>query len=120
MDLEQKLDGVKNYSVAVNKHGDSIRFLRKIVPGGVDDSYGIAVAKLAGLPDSVIKRSKVLLAELEAQGGQSKQMVSSGQISFAQVQQEQVLSMLKKTNPAELSDAECRALLDDLVQMLQE
>ena len=62
LDMEQKTDGVKNYSVAVKKHGDSIRFLRKIVPGGVDDSYGIAVAKLAGLPDQVVKAEKCYLS----------------------------------------------------------
>ena len=67
LDLEQEIDGVKNYSVAVKKHGDTIRFLRKILPGGVDDSYGIAVAKLAGLPDQFVKRAKELLAEMEAQ-----------------------------------------------------
>lgn len=58
LDLEQEIPDIKNYSVAVKKHGDSIRFLRKIVPGGVDDSYGIAVAKLAGLPDQVGKACK--------------------------------------------------------------
>lgn len=120
LDLEEKLDGVKNYSVAVKKHGDSIRFLRKIVPGGVDDSYGIAVAKLAGLPDQVTKRAKQFLAKMEAQDG-TKSASDSGQehqISFAQMQQERVISTLQKTHLAELSDAECRELLTDLTAML--
>ena len=87
LDLEQEIDGVKNYSVAVKKHGDTIRFLRKIVPGGVDDSYGIAVAKLAGLPDQVVKRAKELLAEMEAQTAISapKQTAQTGQIGRAHV-----------------------------------
>ena len=120
LDLEQEIDGVKNYSVAVKKHGDTIRFLRKIVPGGVDDSYGIAVAKLAGLPDQVVKRAKELLAEMEAQTAVSapKQTAQTGQISFAAMQQERAIATLQKTHLAELSDAECRELLADLTSML--
>lgn len=120
LDLEQELDGVKNYSVAVKKHSDSIRFLRKIVPGGVDDSYGIAVAKLAGLPDQVVKRANQLLAEMEREASSDtpKKSVQSGQISFASMQKERVLSALQKTNLEELSDAECRELLADLTAML--
>lgn len=64
--LEDLLKGVKNYNIAVKKRGDDITFLRRIVPGGADDSYGIEVAKLAGLPDSVINRAKVILKELES------------------------------------------------------
>ena len=64
--LEDLLDGVKNYNIAVKKRGDDITFLRRIVPGGADDSYGIEVAKLAGLPDTVISRAKVVLKELES------------------------------------------------------
>ncbi len=64
-DMEGLLDGVKNYSVAVKKRGDDITFLRRIVAGGADRSFGIEVAKLAGVPDSVVKRAKVILKELE-------------------------------------------------------
>ena len=64
--MEELLDGVKNYNIAVKKRGDDITFLRRIVPGGADDSYGIEVAKLAGLPDSVITRAKAILKELES------------------------------------------------------
>ena len=63
--LEDSLDGVKNYSVAVKKHGDNITFLRKIVRGGTDDSFGIEVAALAGVPKSVIKRAKEILVKIE-------------------------------------------------------
>ncbi len=63
--LEELLDGVKNYNIAVKKRGDDITFLRRIVPGGADDSYGIEVAKLAGLPESVIVRAKAVLKDLE-------------------------------------------------------
>lgn len=64
--MENLLDGVKNYSIAVKKRGDDITFLRRIVPGGADDSYGIEVAKLAGVPQSIISRAKEILAELES------------------------------------------------------
>ena len=64
--LADELDGVVNYNIAARKRGDGIVFLRKIVPGGTDDSYGIEVAKLAGIPNEVITRAKVILAETEA------------------------------------------------------
>ncbi len=64
-ELENQYDGVVNYNIAVKKRGDDIIFLRKILRGGADDSYGIEVAKLAGVPDKVIKRAKVILTELE-------------------------------------------------------
>ena len=60
-ELENTVDGVKNYNTSVKKRGDDITFLRRIVRGGADDSYGIEVAKLAGVPDSVIKRAKQIL-----------------------------------------------------------
>ncbi len=63
--LSGQFKGVKNYNVAVREWKDKIIFMHKIVPGGSDDSYGIYVAKLAGIPESVIKRSKEILAELE-------------------------------------------------------
>ena len=63
-ELEGTLDGVNNYCIAVKECGDEIVFLRKIVKGGADKSYGIQVAKLAGVPDTVIERAKKLVAEL--------------------------------------------------------
>ena len=64
--LESLISGVKNYNIAVKKRGDDITFLRRIVPGGADDSYGVEVAKLAGIPNWVINRAKQILKELEA------------------------------------------------------
>ena len=63
-ELEGKLSSVNNYCIAVKEKGDDIVFLRKIIKGGADKSYGIQVAKLAGVPDSVIERAKVLVEEL--------------------------------------------------------
>ncbi|MEG0894755.1 MAG: DNA mismatch repair protein MutS, partial [Oscillospiraceae bacterium] len=65
--MELELDGVKNYNIAVKKHGDDITFLRKIIKGGADDSYGIEVAKLAGLPQAVIDNAKEILISLESE-----------------------------------------------------
>ena len=62
--MEELVPGVKNYNIAVRKRGDDITFLRRIVRGGADDSYGIEVAKLAGVPNRIITRAKQILAEL--------------------------------------------------------
>ncbi|MBO7304812.1 MAG: DNA mismatch repair protein MutS [Clostridia bacterium] len=64
-DMENNFDGIVNYNIAAKKRGDSIIFLRKIVRGGTDDSYGIEVAKLAGVPGEVVKRAREILAEIE-------------------------------------------------------
>ena len=66
--MEEQLSGVKNYNIAVKKRGDDITFLRRIVSGGADRSYGIEVAKLSGIPNSVIERAKEILHETESQG----------------------------------------------------
>ncbi len=73
--LESTVKGVKNYNIAAIKRGDDITFLRRIIPGAADESYGVEVAKLAGLPESVIERAKKILAELES--GQPKQKKKS-------------------------------------------
>lgn len=65
IDLEEKLDGVKNYSVAVKEKGEDVIFLRKIVRGGTDESYGIHVARLAGVPKSVTQKANEILKTLE-------------------------------------------------------
>jgi DNA mismatch repair protein MutS len=64
-ELEGKLHGVKNYCISVKEHGEDIIFLRKIIRGGADQSYGIQVAKLSGLPEEVVLKSKEILKKLE-------------------------------------------------------
>ena len=64
-DLENKLEGIKNYSIAVKEKGEDIIFLRKIVNGGTDESYGVHVARLAGVPKDVTKRANEILRSLE-------------------------------------------------------
>ena len=89
--MEQMLDGVRNYNIAVKKRGDDITFLRRIVPGGADDSYGIEVAKLAGLPDWIITRAKQILKELE---GSKRQNTAPDPHKAAAQQQPAELSLL--------------------------
>jgi DNA mismatch repair protein MutS len=64
-DMEDMFPGIVNYNIAAKKRGDSITFLRKIVRGGTDDSYGIEVAKLAGVPSEVVKRAREILRDIE-------------------------------------------------------
>jgi DNA mismatch repair protein MutS len=64
--MEDELEGIKNYNIAAKKKGDDIIFLRKIVRGGTDDSYGIEVAKLAGIPTTVVTRAREILNDLES------------------------------------------------------
>lgn len=71
-DLESKISGVKNYNIAAVKRDDDITFLRRIIPGAADESYGIEVAKLAGIPESVIQRAKKILKDLESSSDSEK------------------------------------------------
>ena len=71
------IEGIKNYNISVKKEGDDITFLRKIVPGGADESYGVEVAKLSGIPTWVINRAKEILVELEKSNCINKAMESS-------------------------------------------
>ncbi len=94
--MEELLEGVKNYNIAVKKRGDEITFLRRIVKGGADDSYGIEVAKLAGVPEPIIKRAKEILKDLADQNPQS----TGNRVSqtFAETQDEMQLSLMPSEN----------------------
>jgi len=118
--LEDELEGVKNYSIAVNKHGGTIRFLRKIVRGGVDESYGVDVAKLAGLPSKVVARARELLEEMEKTHVSVKPAITerNDQMSFGGMNRDAALAMLERTNIDELTDSECRELLKDMAALL--
>ena len=73
--IENELPNVKTYNIAVKKRGEQMIFLRKIVPGATDDSFGVEVAKLAGLPSSVVNRARQILKELETEGGKSAPVI---------------------------------------------
>ena len=120
--LEGQLPGVKNYNVAAKKRGDGVIFLRKIVPGPADQSYGIEVASLAGVPGRVIDRARDILEELEAQGAPAPAPVrpagEDGQVSFQDMEAGEVARRLRQTNIDTLTPIEAMNLLYELKKML--
>ena len=120
--VEQEIQGVKNYHIAAKKRKDDVVFLRKIVPGGADQSYGIEVAKLAGVPGRVIDRAREILAQLEQQGGAAPQARPAGetddQISLGDMAGAGVLNILRGTAVETLTPIEAMNLLYQLKQKL--
>ena len=119
--LEGQIDGVKNYNIAAKKRKDDIVFLRKIVPGGADQSYGIEVAKLAGVPSRVIERARDILAELEAEGHSApvaQTAAEQEQMSLLDVGAAQVADVLRRTAVETLTPIEAMNLLYELKQKL--
>jgi DNA mismatch repair protein MutS len=123
--LEAELTGVVNYNIAAKKRGDNITFLRKIVRGSTDDSYGIEVAKLAGVPNEVIRRAKEVLSQVEqtAKALQTpsvapKAAVDDGMISMEDIANEQVLEELKAVDLNTLSPYEAMSFLFNLKKKL--
>lgn len=113
--MEGSLLGVKNYSVAVSRVGDDIKFLHKIVSGGADESYGIEVAKLAGLPNKVINRAKKLLESLEKDSRKQNSKSAEPQISFNNFGEKKAIDALRRTNIDELNDTELRQFIGDIM-----
>ena len=119
--LEGEIPGVKNYNIAAKKRKDQVIFLRKIVRGGADQSYGIEVAQLAGVPDRVIRRAREILKELEADGVErpaAPVQEDSGQVSLGDLGGETVLRKLRMTDVNILSPIEALNLLNELKQDL--
>ncbi len=122
--IEDELPNVKNYNIAVKKRGDQMIFLRKIIPGATDDSYGIEVAKLAGLPGAVITRAREILAELEAQGTVSRPAHApqaqepEDQVSILDLRSQQVCAALEKLTVEALTPIEAMNELYKLKKML--
>ncbi|MBR2010417.1 MAG: DNA mismatch repair protein MutS [Clostridia bacterium] len=124
--LEAELSGVVNYNIAAKKRGDSITFLRKIVRGSTDDSYGIEVAKLAGLPNEVIRRAKEVLATVEETAkALAKPDIANTKptddtlITIEDQINEQVIAELRNTDINTLSPYEAMTFLFDLKKRLQ-
>ena len=118
--MEGTLPGVKNYNIAVRARGEEIVFLRKIVPGGADRSYGIEVAKLAGLPDAVVSRARKILRQLEEESGRPAAAPAprEDQVSFAAVAESQVVDRLRRTQVDSLTPLEALQLLYELKKKL--
>ena len=121
-ELEESLTGVKNFNIAIKTRGEDIIFLRKIIPGGADRSYGIEVAKLAGLPDTVVRKAKTVLKELETQSGHKPQLLTApqaDQMSMEALGEAEVIDRLRRTQPDTLTPIEAMQLLYELKQKLQ-
>ena len=119
--LEEAIPGVKNYSIAIRSRGEELIFLRKIIPGGADRSYGIEVAKLAGLPETVVKKARSVLRELEDGSGHTPQLLAEPkreQVSLAALGEAEVVDRLRRTQPETLTPLEAMSLLYELKQKL--
>ncbi len=119
-ELEDKVEGVKNYSIAVKEKGEDIIFLRKIVQGGTDESYGIHVAKLAGVPAPIVKRANEILRSLERKSAFGKQEAkeakgqTAGQLSMYNYKLAELAHEIDKVNLNELTPIEA---LNTLVKL---
>ena len=124
--LEELVSGVKNFNIAVKKRGDDITFLRRIVRGGADDSFGIEVAKLAGVPNSVVNRAKQVLRELESGrpvtpkgSGRKPRVEETAQLSLVPPQESEVLQRLRQMDVNTLTPIECMNTLFELSKLAQ-
>ena len=122
--LEDEQSGVRNFSVKVKRNGDDIKFLHKIVEGGTDDSYGIQVARLAGLPQKVIDRAKALLCEMEKAPKTQRELElrekenSEEQIDFEAIGRQNVINEIKNLDLDDMTPREAYAKLEELKGML--
>ena len=120
-ELEGTIPGVKNYNIVVKKRGDDIIFIKKIVRGGASDSYGIQVARLAGLPDEVIRRAKEILADIESRAPQALPKPAPAeapeeepQMSLTSLAQAALADKLRAVEPDTLTPIEALSLLYQL------
>ena len=121
--MESEFEGIVNYNIAAKKKGDDIVFLRKIVRGAADDSYGIEVAKLAGVPKEVTKRAKEILETLEAGGIQKKERTTEPSdddfaLSFDNISESEVAEKLRAVDINTLTPLEAINLIYELKKML--
>ena len=116
--LEGEIDGVVNYNVAAKKRGDSVVFLRKIVRGATDDSYGIEVAKLAGVPDKVVSRARQVLRSLESEGkpavNKPANKEDTGELSFSYYAEKEIADRLRALDINTLTPIEAMGILYEL------
>lgn len=120
--MEKDYKGLRNFSVAVTKRGDDIKFLHKIVPGGTDDSYGIEVAKLAGLPNKVIERAKEELKDLEVSGkvrlAEAIERSRDEQFSFTAVNEQNAIARLRAADINTMSPMDALMFVKELKESL--
>ncbi len=118
-DMEGSVEGVVNYSIIAKKKDRGVVFLRKIVRGAADDSYGIEVGQLAGLPSSVIKRAKEVLVGLEKGAPRVERADSVGEtITFEDYIHDDIINKIKMTDMESLTPLEALIFLSELKKML--
>ena len=111
---------MRNYNIAVKKRGGEIVFLRKIVPGAADDSYGVEVAKLAGLPSKVISRARQLLRDLESGAPvRTVRVAASDQISITSMENDTLRKKLESIAVETLTPIEAMNALYELKKLLE-
>ena len=123
--LEDKLDGVKNYCIACKKRGDDVIFLRRIIKGGADDSYGIEVSALAGLPKTVIERAKVILSAIDKKETDvsilpDKRNEEDNQIDFSDMKNLELVDILRDLDVSTLTPIEALNKLYELTKIANE
>ena len=118
-DIENELEGVRNYNIAVRRRDGEIVFLRKIVPGAADDSYGVEVAKLAGLPERVVRRARELLKKLE-NGAPVKtvRVAADDQISMTNLENDSLRKRLEQLSVETMTPIEAMNALFELKKMI--
>lgn len=121
-EMEHQMKGVRNYNIAVKKRGDDITFLRRIVRGGADESYGIEVAKLAGIPDGVISRAKEILKKTLSEGVTVTKTVKEDdlQMPLEFGAAEEITNELKILDVNTLTPIECMSILSELSKKAKE
>lgn len=120
--MEKEYEGIRNFSVAVSKRGDDIKFLHKIVEGGTDDSYGIEVAKLAGLPQKVINSAKEELKGLEVMGKmkltETLENAAENQFSFSAINEQNAIARLRAADINSMSPMDALLFVKELKDTL--
>jgi len=118
--LEAEVGGVKNYNIAAKKNGENITFLRRIVRGGADESYGIEVAKLAGVPNWVLKKARAILKQLESGDIVKSAPVQIEQTSFSLTppEEQEVIYRLKNTDINKLTPIDAFTMLNELINLI--
>ena len=119
--LADQMTGVANFRVAVEEYGDDIVWTHKVLPGGTDRSYGIHVARMAGVPNAVLKRAETILAELEEKSEAPKAVTARSQqiqLTLFEAEESPVVKALQELDLNELTPLQALRLLDDWKQKL--
>ena len=125
--MEEQFNNMKNYNIAVKKKGSDIIFLRRIVRGGTDDSYGIYVSKLAGISNDIIRRAEEILEELESnnpvaanikENKKRKAEAEENQLMLIQSDDSEIVRRLREVDLNTMSPIQAMILLSELKELI--